>query len=134
MSNDLDIRQEFFQRHVVDATDAIVIAAKKNGSKDKVQTSKDWETMAVIVNVWSILHPKDYSRFVESQKKIKANLINRNASAKGKGGAIIQHKMEMTPQLMQMIKVIFPLQEWDSKFIAQFTRKMPLFKIPESKL
>jgi hypothetical protein len=130
----LDIRQEWFKREVVEATDAIVLAAKKNGSKEMVQTSRDWETMETIIRVWSILYPEDYRRFQKSQKIIRDNLRNDNASGKDKGGARIQHKMEMTPKLMNMITAIFPMQKWDTKFIAKFTSKLPMFKIPKSRL
>ena len=129
-----DFTWEPFKKEVVDAVDTIVLAAKKNGSKDIVQTSRDWDTMRKIVEVWHILFPSDYEVFVKSQKIIRDSLNNPNASAKDKGGAEIQHQLNLPQMLFTMIGIVFPLQIWDKKFVAQFSREIPMFKIPKTKI
>lgn len=123
-----------FRKTVVDAVDTIVLCAKKNGSTLYVRNDKDWDTMTMIVRVWRTLFPEHYSIFRKSQEEIRSELLNEHAAAREVGGAEIQHVMEIPQMLYQMIKIVFPMQKWDKKFIHDMSVRLPLFKIPKSAL
>lgn len=123
-----------FPRKVVQAVDYLIEFAKGNGSNTKrVETERDWETMAVIFTVWAKLYPKHYKVFLRSQERLKENAKNKFAWV-GSGDFDFQHALEVPQKLFQMIKIIFPDQKWDKDFVSKFSRKMPVFKVPESNL
>ena len=41
----------------------------------------------------------------------------------------IKYIASVPPRFMKMVKVIFPAQEWDKKFMTKFIKRFPLFKI-----
>ena len=129
-----DLHYEPFRKEIVDAVDAIVLAAKKNGSYSKrVETQADWKTMTTIVRVYATIFESDYRDFIKNLKKTKESLKTEHAHDK-EGEAIVQHQLSVPQMLYILIKVIFPDQKWDKDFVARFSRRYDQFKVPETKL
>ncbi len=118
-----------FSKWQVDAADAIMLCAKKNGCGKTVRLhdDRDWETIAFIANVWKTIWPEDYDRFVKEQGLAKQNLKNDRAIVKEKGDVRMQHVLEMPKILQMLILSCFEDQPWDKKFMTELARRMPLF-------
>lgn len=121
-----DIKMEPFPRITVEVVDRLVEIAKKNGSKDVVQTSKDWDTIAKMYEVFRVFFPKTEAAFVEGIQDFRKR---ENAHGIGKeGGAAVQHQLEVPMPLFQMIETIFPQQKWDKKFVKGIAQVLPQLK------
>lgn len=126
MSNDLDIHYEPFDALTVEAVDRIVEIAKKNGSQDYIQTEADWRTVETIYKVFSIMYPETNKDF---EKAVKSFRDKSNTHGIGKDGeGLVQHTLEVPQPFYQMMKTIFPLQEWDRKFCLKMAQKLPQLK------
>jgi len=122
-----------YERYFVDFVDKLIEIANKNGSKDQVETSYDWETIEFIYRGFYIFYPKTAKDFEKHMAKVRL-LSNKTATAREKGGAEIQLQIELPRPLYQMIKTIFDKQQWDKKFIRDFAKHFPQFKGGEGSL
>lgn len=118
-----------YETPIAQFVDTLVEVAKKNGSKDYVQTSQDWETIQYIYKGWTILYPKTSNDFLKAMKEWR--LRNGRGFSK-EGNAMIQHRLEVPSPLFAMVKTIFPKQTWDRKFVAKFISELPAFRATES--
>lgn len=116
-----------FPMPLVDAIDALILFARENGSGGSVQSERDWKTMEKIIEVWGTLYPDHAKIFIQDQKKKWSGLLNDYAASEEKGTTMRQH-IEMPQKLHQMIKIIFPEQVWDKKFLMKFAYKLPIFR------
>lgn len=115
-----------YERYMVEYVDKLIEVAKNNGSKGRVQTSLDWKTMEFIYKGWKVLYPKSSQEF-ESNMKLWRLRANDWGVSKEKGGAMIQHQLEVPMPLYQLIAAIFTDQTWDKKFVKSFARHFPQF-------
>lgn len=115
-----------YDRPIVDFVDALVAIAKKNGSKDQVETSYDWNTLDFMYKGWKILYPKTSKEFEDHMREWR-RYSNHLGISKEKGGAMLQHKFNLPMPLYQMIDAIFPKQKWDKKFVDEFARRFAMF-------
>jgi hypothetical protein len=127
MADDLQLHYEPFNARLVYMVDHIVEIAKKNGSKEYVQTSHDWDTVREIFSIWSKLFPKHYENFAQSIREFRST-ENAHGIGKGKGGAVIQHNLEVPEMFHNMVKIIFPDQKWDTRFAHQLAKEVPILK------
>ena len=121
------ITYEPFAAHVVLAVDHMVDIAKKNGSKDYVQTSADWATIRELFNLYAKMYPQHYTTFTKGIKEYRQT-ENAHGIAKDKGEAMIQHVLEVPDKFHAMVKTIFPLQKWDRKFTLRLAKECPALK------
>lgn len=132
MDNDLDIEMVPVYRQLSEAIDSIIEVANKNGSKDSVVTSGDWETVIYIFKVWETLYPQQASDFYKSMSFFRSH--ETTGVAKDKGGATIQHQLEVPQQFYLMFKVFFPKQKWDKKFVRGLSSVLPQLKANDTQL
>lgn len=133
MNDNLDVHYEAFPGPMVRAIDTLLEYAKqKQSPNSKVEYEGDWEIIAKIVQLWSIFCPEEYKAFAASQKELKASQANALGTAREKGGAEVQHQLEVPYLVDYMIKSFFPLQRTqEKKFVSELARRVPMFKVPE---
>lgn len=107
--------------------DKLVDVAKRNGSKNVVETSLDWKTIEFMYKGFKILYPMSARDFENSMNFFRTSeQFNKGMSKEG--SALIQHLVEVPAPLYHMVKVIFPLQPWDRKFITALGNHLPQLK------
>lgn len=120
-------------RWVVDLTDSLVQVAHDNISPNGfIETDKDWNVVEAIFKVWAARYPDDYRQFGESQKQVRANSFNDLGITKGKGGAEMQHQLNLPQKFDEMFRSLYPNQKFTKKFIQQLARKFPVFTVARS--
>jgi hypothetical protein len=120
------IKQVPFETPLVKFVDHIIDERIRLGRPTKITNDNHWSLILFIVNGWYALYPEYASEFIEHMKRVR-----RTANALGvarEGEAILQHQIEVPQSLFSMIKVAFPEQKWDKKFVLKFARKLPAFK------
>lgn len=132
MTPDLNIYWVKAPKKLVDAIDALIEVANKNGSKGQVETSKDWQTVEFIYKMFSAVYPYQEKLFLESMKFYRSmERFNKGVSEEA-GGASIQHQLEVPQKLYQMMKIIFPNQVWTKKFVKKLAAVLPQLKPNEA--
>ena len=112
-----------YERPVVDFIDKLLDVAKTNGSKDDIKTSYDWKTLEFLYKGWSILYPVSARDFEKHMKRVRTD--TRNNGVVHEGSAMLQSLVEIPQPLYRMIRIIFPKQKWDRKFIDRFVTYFP---------
>jgi len=124
---DGDIYYVPFERPIVQAVDALVAFAKAKEAGKIVEREADWEVMEKIFSLWSTMFPHEYESFAEAQKLTRAHQKNALGTAR-EGEAMIQHQLNIPKSLYGLIVAIYPLQQFDKKFVAQLAKRMPILK------
>lgn len=122
------IKQVPYPRHLVEAIDTLIEYKRKLGVPDHVDSEAGWNVVIKTFEIWQIAYPHEYRQFFESQKETWANLANDYGSAKGTGGSEIRKIMEIPELLYKMIKIMFPNQKWDTKFMKGLVTRIPLLR------
>jgi len=120
----VDIDQIPYESQLVSAVDALVKVAKPCGKT--VTKEYDWKVIEKIIKMWQVLYPEESEYFNKSMQTWRSH-TKKSGIAKGKGGAMIQHKLEMPQKLHGLIMAIFPDQKWDKKFVNKFAKRFKLF-------
>lgn len=111
-----------FERRLVDQVDAIVELA--HGERELVKSDADWKIVEELVKFYARNWPAEFKEFKESIPDIR--------EYKGEGysrSREIKHVASMPGRLMNIMKAIYPLQQWDKKFTDKFIKRFPLFKV-----
>lgn len=111
-----------YEYPLVEFVDKLIELAKKNGSTLRVETSLDWNTIDYMFKGFEILYPTSSKEFYAHMAEWRRQ-SSRYGVSKEKGGAMVQHKMEIPMPVHQMMKIIFPLQVWDKKFAERFANR-----------
>lgn len=129
-----DVKDVPYERPIVQFVDALVEYAQHNGSFKTVRTEKDWDTLIYIMKGFFALFPKTAEEFKKQIEDMRARQLRAHAIAKDDRGNSIQHQLKIPKPLYQMIKIIFPEQKWDKKFVLKFAQRFPQFKVTHDKL
>lgn len=133
-NNPWGIKMIPYERAIVDFIEALLDVAHRNNSRDYIQHEKDWQTMEFMYRGWSILYPKSAKEFENEIKTLRSMQRGRHAIAKDKGGAIMQHKLKVPRPFFDMMTTIWRNQVFDERFVNQFARRFPAFKVTNDQL
>lgn len=122
-----------YEKPIVEFVEALLDVAQQNGSKEQIYHEADWKTMEFMYKGWSILYPKSAADFDKEMKKLRS-ASTRHAIARDKKGAIMQHKLKVPRPFYQMMQTIWRHQEFDERFVNEFARRFPAFKITKDSL
>lgn len=114
-----------YEAPLVMATDKLLEYAKKNGSAECVTSEKDWETLEMIIRLWHTCYPEYAAQFFESMNLVRSHSNETGVAREGE--AMIQRQLEIPEKLISMIRVIFPVQKWDKKFVYKFAKRFSGF-------
>lgn len=112
-----------YRRNVVEAIDAIVELA--HGERDVVKSQSDWTVFEELLRFFASEWPNEFQQFKESIDLIRST---RNSGGYSQSKEI-KYVGAFPPRFERMIRVIFPAQQFDKKFVNTIVRKFPLFKV-----
>ncbi len=112
-----------FRENDVKAVDRIVELA--HGDREAVVTQKDWEIFASLLAFYQERWPDEFNSFVDSVKDIRRSR-SQGAYSKSKE---MMYVGTLPVRFMKIIKVIFPEQQFDKKFIWKMVNKFKIFKV-----
>jgi hypothetical protein len=118
-----------FEKEIVTFTDKLLEIANKNGSMNTVNHESDWKTVEFMYRGFKILYPQDAGYFEKSVDFYRTAETFNKGVVKGEHGAILHHMIDLPSPFYRMMKVIFPMQVWDKKFVNKFIRHMPQMNI-----
>lgn len=136
MYNDGDIEWVPFPEPVVTAVDKIVEKAKQVGVQGgRIESVKHWEIVADLFRLWARFYPHEYKAFYDQQVELKRNQANEHGSRREKGGAEVQHVVEIPRRFYTLVKGIFPEVDrqlvGSKKFAMKWAQQMPILKIAD---
>lgn len=136
MYNPGDIQWVPFPDQAVSAVDRIVAKAKIIGiDEGRVETTKHWDLVEDIFKLWVKFFPQEYHIFYKQQIDLKRSQENQHGSKREKGGAEVQHVVEIPQRFYSLLTGIFPdidKQLFGSKsFAIKLVRRLPVLGIPE---
>lgn len=117
-----------YEKPLVDAVEHLIRLARRAGGNGTISTEKHWEITSFIFNLWTSLYPQEYTDFRAFQARQKHDQKN-NAVAREKGGAMVQHQLEIPRKFHDLLAVIFPKQKYDKVFVAKLAQRMPLLNL-----
>jgi hypothetical protein len=126
-NNPWNLQRVPFETTLVKFVDHIIDTRIALGRPTHITNEKHWELLMFIMNGYHALYPEYANAFLNHMKWVRAN-AKQYAVSKEKGGAQIQHLIEVPEPLMNMISRAFPEQKWDKKFILKFAQRLPALK------
>ena len=112
-----------FERSVVDDVDRIVELA--HGNRDEITLESDWEVFEELLKFYSKRWPQEFKEFCQSVKEIR-----RTRSYKGYSKSKEMMYVGSIPErFMRIVKVVFPKQQFDKKFIWKMVKRYKIFKV-----
>jgi len=120
---DARIVMRSYQKRVVSTIDHIVELS--HGDRDVVSTENDWGIVEELLKFFANQWPHEFNEFKASIPDIRST---RNDGGYSKSKEI-KYVMAVPPRLERMIRVIFPMQQWDKKFVNKFVKRLPMFKV-----
>lgn len=120
-----------FERPIADFVINLDNLLKLRGNPTHISSDSDWEIVAFIFKGWATLYPHEYKSFVEGQAKVKARKLNEKAVTREKGGAMIQHQLNLPTTFHSLLLKCFPNQKFDKGFTRRLASRMPILKVPD---
>jgi hypothetical protein len=107
---------------------AIDYLVKIGRGKQTVSSAHDWMILAKVFEFWTRRWPDEWQEFAKTVKDIKATRLNsKGTSASGE----IKYVGVLPPRFERLIKVIFPMQEFNKEFVYKLTRNIKITKVGE---
>ncbi len=106
------------------------IVELRKGRPTFVDGDKDWEVIWELFVLWYTEYPEHYEEFQRSIQELRDNLKRKDAITK-EGGAMIQHQLEVPEMFHRMVKICYPDQQWDRKFVRELSRRIPVLKVAD---
>lgn len=102
----------------------------RRGRPTFVDGDQDWVVLVELFKLWADEYPDQFQEFANSISIIKSELNNKNAIAKD-GEAMMQHQLEVPEMFYKMVKIVYPDQVWDRKFVKGLARNIPIMKVAD---
>lgn len=124
---DPDMEYKLYPKPAVDIVDALVRLAHGRGGS-AVTTEYDWKLVEDLVNFWVQQYPKEAKKFFSSLSGIREAREGNDGYSESKEMQYIA-SFPQDGKLLRFIKICFPHQQFDKKFMSKFIRRFPKFKI-----
>lgn len=114
--------------------DAVVKLAHGRGGPDAlVETEDDWQVVAGLVDIFATTNQATWKDFLKANKLVAGHQAERYGLLRDpttrKGGQAQLRQLGQWPiELEFLIKIIWPNQKMDRRFIREFMRRLPVFK------
>ena len=112
----------------VNAADRLLVLKKKAGGDL-------WRVIDEVVNAWTKSSPSQYQSHLINVGQIrKTRKDERHASSTDKKtGAVLRYTVDVPEKVVNMIRCLYNPDElpMNKKFWREFTRRYPIFRIPE---
>ena len=112
-----------FKKEDVRDVDRLVELA--HGNRETVKSQKDWEIFGSLLSFYAGRWPQEFEEFKQTIKEVR--------SSRKKGGYSdskeILYVGTLPLRFMKIVRAIFPMQEFNKKFIWNMVKRFPLFKV-----
>lgn len=114
-----------FREGDVKFVDNLIKLHKDLACNDTVKMDKDWQLIKDAFGYFAKRWPEEFVEFKQSINLIRQT---RNNKAKSMSGEIM-YVGALPLRFERIIKIMFPAQQVDKKFIWKLVQKMPVFKV-----
>ena len=108
--------------------DAVDYLVKIGRGRTSVKTANDWAVVGNIFEFWTRKWPYEWREFASTIKDIR--VTRRSKTGKSASGGI-KYVGALPPRFMRLIKVIFPYQQFDKKFVNKLVNNVKITKVGE---
>lgn len=108
-----------------DVEDVDRLVEMSRGNRETVKTDKDWQILNELIVFYIKRWPNEWMEFRASMPEIRQS---RRAGGYSKSKEIM-HVASLPFRLERLIKVIFPYQQYDKKFMWEFVRRFSAFRV-----
>lgn len=112
-----------FKRADVQAVDKLIELAQ--GNRDVVVTDSDWRLVEIIFQFFMERWPAEFQAFYESIPDIRGTRRSGGYSKTKE----LKYVGALPERFMRLVKVIFPYQQYDKKFVNKLVKRIPLLKV-----
>lgn len=109
---------------------AVDYLVKIGSGRETVETEKDWMVMAKIFEFWTRRWPDEWQEFGDAIEDIRATRLNKEGMSASRDTKYVG---ALPLRLMKMIKIIFPYQQFDKKFVNKLVEKINIVKVGEKR-
>ena len=111
-----------YKRSVAEGVDRLVELGR---GRQSISTDSDWRVLEEVIRFFISEWPDEWSDF---EKTIPTIRSTRNDGGLSKTKEI-KYVGALPPRLERLIKVIFPNQSWDKKFLYSLVKRFKIFKV-----
>lgn len=111
-----------------DVEDVNYLVRISHGCGEKVTTDKDWGVVAKLFEFWTRKWTDEWQEFGQTIVDIKQTRLNKKGTSKTNE---IKYVGALPPRFAKLIKIIFPKQQFDKKFVYALTNKIKITKVGE---
>lgn len=104
--------------------------ANKCSKNGRVEGRSDWKMIEYLYELFRIAYPEEARIFIESQKQVQRHLKTDTGKTSEDANESMRHLINMPQKFYQTIKLYYPKQKWDKKFVLQLCRRMPILSVP----
>lgn len=112
-----------FRQADVQAVDKLIELAQ--GNRDVVESDSDWRLVEIIFQFFMQRWPQEFNEFYSSIPDIRATRRDKGYSKSKE----IKYVGALPERFMRLVKVIFPYQQYDKKFVNKLVKRIPLLKV-----
>lgn len=128
-TNGVDLTEEYIpmRKQDIQAIDYLIKISK---GKEKVRSDKDWVILSKVFEWWTRRWPEEWQDFAETIELIKETRLNKSGMS---GSGEIKYVGALPPRFERILKTIFPLQEFDKKFVNKLAKKIKITQVGDKK-
>jgi hypothetical protein len=99
--------------------------------RQEVKTASDWGVLAKVLEFWCRRWPEEWQEFSTTVQDIRRTRARKDGYSREKGKEGVRYLGALPLRLMKLIKVVFPLQQWDRKFVEKFINNIKITRVGE---
>jgi len=96
------------------------------GRRSKIETEKDWKVIEGLIDLFIARFRFEADEFLTTVKQIRNFKEGTKGYSKNRE---ILHLASLPTRLQKLIKICFPMQQFDKKFMYKFIKRMPVFRV-----
>lgn len=108
-----------------DITDVDKIVEISRGNRETIKKESDWVVVEHLLRFFYERWPEEFKEFKTTIPDIRKTRNNKGYSKSKE----IMYVGALPQRFMRLIKVVFPYQQFDKKFIYKLVKRFPLFKV-----
>lgn len=106
---------------------------REAGRPKKVDTAAAWQFVEDLTRFWISRWPQEFRRFKEEVKEIQETRSTPygGANPHKESSQTLRYLSVMPMRIQRLLRVYFPEQKFDKKFMREWTRRFELFRVTE---
>lgn len=105
--------------------DSLIKLHKEGACNEVVKQDKDWDVVKAAFEYFAKRWPGEFTEFKDSMNLIRQTRKNKAKSESGE----IMYVGALPLRFERIVKIMFPSQQIDKRFIWKLVQKMPIFRV-----